>query len=140
SSPDVPSRIGLDGTGYYLGTDGLLSGEYYVQYTYTNEFNATTSLTKRITVYAAPAAAIAVDNACQEEPVQFTDQSTIPNNTLGGAIVGWLWDFDDQDLLNSNQNPMYTHQDPDIYDVTLTVTTDQGCSNTELRQVVIGPP
>jgi PKD repeat protein len=140
SSPDVPSRIGLDATGYYLDTDGLISGQYYIQYTYTNEFNATSVLIKRVTVYAAPVAAIDAANACEEVPVQFTDLSTIPGNTLGGSITEWLWDFDDQDLLNSTQNPTYIFQDADVYDVTLTVTTDQGCTNTATRQIIIGPP
>src|SRR5690606_15119216 len=140
TSPDVPSRIGLDATGYYLDTDGLTSGEYYIQYTYTNSLGATSVLIKRVTVYASPVAAIDVDNACQEEPVQFTDLSTIPNNTLGGMITGWLWDFDDQDLQNSMQNPTYTYANANVYDVSLTVTTNQGCSNTAVKQLVIGPP
>lgn len=140
TSPDIPARIGLDASGYYLDTDGLLSGQYYIQYTYTNSFGATSVLIKRITVYASPVAAIAADNACQQEPVQFTDLSTIPDNTLGGVITGWVWDFDDQDLQNSTQNPTYTYTNPDVYDVRLTVTTNQGCTDTTVKQLVIGPP
>src|SRR5690606_6260694 len=122
TSPDIQSRIGFDANGYYIDTDGLISGEYYVQYTYTNSSSATSTLIKRITVYAAPVAVIGANNACVDDAIQFNDLSTIPNNTNGGIINKWLWDLDDKDLLSSVQNPVYTYETAGIYDVSLTVT------------------
>jgi plastocyanin len=56
--------------------------------------------------------------------VQFTDLST----TTGSPIVSWDWDFDDGDV-SSQQNPLHTFPDIDNYNVTLTITTANGCSN-----------
>src|SRR5690606_23359110 len=80
------------------------------------------------------------NNACVDDAIQFNDLSTIPNNTNGGIINKWLWDLDDKDLLSSVQNPVYTYETAGIYDVSLTVTTDQGCVSTVIKPVTAGPP
>jgi hypothetical protein len=140
SSPDIPARIGYDGSEYYLDTDGLAAGTYYIQYTYTNNVSATSSLIKEVTVYASPIASIVANNACENDLVQFTDASFIPPNVLGGVVDTWLWDFDDQDLQSPLQNPTYTYVNANIYDVSLTVTTNQGCTNSTVQSITVGPP
>ncbi len=142
STPDVSiaSRIGYDGTDYYLDTDGLAAGSYYIQYTYTNSASATSTLIKIVTVYQSPIASILANNACEDDIVQFTDTSIVPVNALGGIIDKWLWDFDDQDLNSPLQNPTYIYQVANIYDVVLTVTTNQGCVNSTLKSITVGPP
>ena len=142
STPDISiaSRIGYDGTDYYLDTDGLTAGSYYIQYTYTNSASATSTLIKIVTVYQSPIASIIANNACEGDIVQFTDASIVPVNALGGLIDEWLWDFDDQDLNSPLQNPTYSYQTANIYDVVLTVTTDQGCVNSTMKSITVGPP
>ncbi|MEM2878176.1 MAG: glycoside hydrolase family 2 TIM barrel-domain containing protein [Candidatus Hadarchaeales archaeon] len=53
--------------------------------------------------------------------VQFTDLSTDPD----GTIVRWYWDFGDGTTSNE-RNPLHLYEKDGIYDVTLTVTDDEG--------------
>jgi plastocyanin len=62
----------------------------------------------------------------QGQAVHFTDIST----STSGPIVSWFWNFDDGTTSNQ-QNPIHTFPDPDDhYDVTLTITTADGCTST----------
>lgn len=68
--------------------------------------------------------------------VTFTDQS----NDTDGTIVSWNWNFGDGNSL-SIQNPQHTYAYPDSYTVSLTVTDNDGASDTTSQNIiVIGPP
>lgn len=62
---------------------------------------------------------------CFGQAVSFTDESTIAAN---GTISSWLWDFGDGQT-SSQQNPSHTFASGGNYNVTLTVSTPAGCSN-----------
>lgn len=62
----------------------------------------------------------------------FTDQST----TGSGTINSWLWTFSDNTTAGQ-QHPSHTFPDYGTYDVTLTATNSNGCSNTITKQVSI---
>ena len=71
------------------------------------------------------------------EATQFTDQSSAP---AGSTIVGWHWDFGVNGVLSDTsnlQNPEFTYTLPGLYTVSLTTTTDNGCSNTITQPVQI---
>ncbi|MCK7540333.1 MAG: PKD domain-containing protein [Marinilabiliales bacterium] len=88
----------------------------------------------------APVAAFDYSNVtCAGQAVQFTDLS-LTNG--GGAILTWLWNFDDpgSGVFNTStlQNPSHIFTTPNVtYNVTLTVTSVGGCSNTITRPVFI---
>ena len=63
--------------------------------------------------------------------ITFTDSSSSGSAT----ITTWLWDFGDGSLSNE-QNPQYIFTTPGSYDISLTVTTDDG-SNTEVKTAAI---
>jgi PKD repeat protein len=54
--------------------------------------------------------------------VQFTAQAT------GGLydILAWTWDFGDGTPTSSERNPTHTYDNPGVYSVTLTITTETG--------------
>ena len=53
--------------------------------------------------------------------VNFTDETT------GGTVASWSWDFDDDGVEDSDeQNPSYTFVDGGDYTITLTVTNEAG--------------
>jgi PKD repeat protein len=54
----------------------------------------------------------------------FTDLSTVPGN---GIIDTWFWRFGDQNTNNTDQNPQHGYAQWGDYEVTLTVTTADGC-------------
>ncbi|MCW8926871.1 MAG: Ig-like domain-containing protein, partial [Xanthomonadales bacterium] len=69
--------------------------------------------------------------------VTFTDTSTDSD----GSIVNWAWDFDDTNT-SIQQNPVHTYGSYGSYDVTLTVTDDDGLTDdfTDTVTLVEPPP
>lgn len=63
-----------------------------------------------------------IKRGCIPLPVSFTDESTSTD-----SIVGWNWDFGDGNTSNQ-QDPINIYTTPGIYDVTLEVTTLNGCT------------
>lgn len=89
--------------------------------------SGTATATEYITVKTAPVVSFNSDiyNGCGPVNVQFKDMSTITSGTMNS----WSWNFGDGDVSNS-QNPVYTYQNAGNYNVSLTVTSDNGCSST----------
>jgi gliding motility-associated-like protein len=73
-----------------------------------------------------------VNSACFGSPLQFTDQSA------GGPFASWLWNFGDG-TLGVVQNPTHTYALPSTYSVSLTVTTQGGCSGTITNTLTVYP-
>jgi PKD repeat protein len=103
----------------------------YVQGAYTVSLNVTTTdgcthtLNRDVTILEGPQAAFsAVYDAGQNAQV-FTDQSTI----LSGNINQYEWNYGDASPNEFIQNPTHSYQNAGSYLVTLTVTSDNGCSN-----------
>ncbi|TXB63664.1 PKD domain-containing protein, partial [Vicingus serpentipes] len=73
---------------------------------------------------------------CAPIEVIFNDLSTTPID----SIVSWNWDFGDGEISNE-QNPSHTYLTSGNYDVTLTVSTDEGCvnNNTIINSVTVHP-
>jgi len=71
---------------------------------------------------------------CAPFTISFTDISTV----VGGSIVEWFWDFGDG--TNSTlSNPTHIYNDGNDYDVTLTVTSSDGCSSTTVNPITVFP-
>ncbi len=64
--------------------------------------------------------------------VNFTDGSTDD-----GLVVGWSWDFGDGSSLSTLQNPSHTYADNGTYTVTLTVTDDDGATDSTSQDVPV---
>lgn len=79
-----------------------------------------------------PVADFTFTSQCISTPISFTDQSTFS----AGNITTWSWDFDDGDTSNQ-QNPTHGYNQPGIYDVTLTVESDDGCTHSVTQQVEV---
>lgn len=78
-----------------------------------------------------------VPDVCEWERAMLRDMSTI----VDGYIAQWYWQFDDQ--VSTLQNPTIYYPDAGVYDVTLTVTSDRGCSATSTFPdliTVVGSP
>jgi len=81
-----------------------------------------------VTVNPVPVPQLSSDQqtGCVPLAVNFTDQS----NVSSGTITGWLWDFGDGSPTSTQQNPSHTYTTVGVYNVTLTVTTAAGCTQT----------
>ncbi|MFN6228142.1 MAG: PKD domain-containing protein, partial [Bacteroidota bacterium] len=84
-----------------------------------------------VTVWPLPTAAYTTNSpVCQEGVITFTDQS-VPNV---GTLTSWQWNFNDpvSGALNTStqQNPSHFFSTAGTFNVTLTVTTSNGCVST----------
>ncbi|MEM7368481.1 MAG: PKD domain-containing protein [Bacteroidota bacterium] len=74
---------------------------------------------------------------CPGVPTSFGDSSA---TTSSSTPVSWIWDFGDGSPNSFDQNPTHAYDSAGFYDVTLTVTDDQGCSDVLLKQNYIWLP
>jgi gliding motility-associated-like protein len=110
------------------------AGTYNVTLTVSTPSNCSHTVNKSVTVDAAPVANFNFSDVCLNAPSNFTDAST--SNV--GAINQWSWNFGDGN--NSNQqNPSHTYTSEGTYDITLTVTSANGCPNSITKQTTIFP-
>ncbi|MGC3946952.1 MAG: PKD domain-containing protein [Chryseolinea sp.] len=141
-SAELVPRIAYDGTEWKLNTNGLLAGTYQLQYIFTNEYNATDTLTKDLIVFSAPQAIITVGNNCIEDVLTFTQASTIPNNLSGGTIINWNWLYDEgsNGSTGTTAEPQYQYIDPGSKNISLEVVTNQACRSKAVKTIVVGQP
>jgi len=110
------------------------AGTYNVTLTVTDSHGCSDTKTEEnyITSNEGPTAAFSSNLTRCSLTVQFTDESTAGSN----PIDSWYWDFGDGN--NSTlENPSHTYGAPGTYNVTLTVTDEHGCSDTETKTVTV---
>lgn len=106
------------------------NGIYTVSLTATNSDGCSSTFTEADYINVSLTEADFLPDAfgfCQPLEVNFSDSST-----SGTPISSWEWDFGDGGT-SSLQNPTYTYLDTGIYDVSLVITNDLGCTDTITR-------
>lgn len=107
------------------------SGTLAIQLIVFSDNGCPDTLAQSITIYDKPNVNFGLQNACfNQQPVQFTDSSTVNN----GTIVGSLWDFGDGNT-STALHPQHQYAQAGIYPVVLTKTSSNGCVDS-LRQLV----
>ncbi len=108
-------------------------GNYVISLVTASSGGCADTLTDTILISTTPVASFLSPSAvCSMTGMQFTDQST---DSLG-TISQWLWDFGNGDTLTT-QNPMYAYPSGGTFNVSLTVTSAQGCSASTNSQLLI---
>src|SRR5690606_892556 len=124
---------------YKLRTDALETSEYTIIYEYTNEFGATNPVARVIRVTASPTSIIDVANSCISSDITFTESSVIlGTNLYASTITQYQWEFGDGNG-STSQEPTYQYALPNSYNVTLRVTTNEGCFNESMKTLRVGP-
>ncbi|MEQ8808660.1 MAG: PKD domain-containing protein, partial [Imperialibacter sp.] len=109
-------------------------GDYQVSLTVTNDLGCETTFTEKVAISAIPKPDFKHDLACSGAAVQFTDQSTAEN----ANITEWSWDF--AGLGTSNErNPIFEFPTAGKYTVTLSVSSNYGCSKILTREIDVLP-
>lgn len=110
-------------------------GTYSVTLTVTDDGGATNSKTESVTVSAPvtnqpPTAGFTFST--NELTATFTDSSS----DADGTITAWSWDFGDG-VISTAQSPNHTYATAGTYNVTLTVTDDDGATDSETKSVTV---
>ncbi len=138
---------------WYFG-DGATSAEQNPSHTFPGPGKYTVSLvtTKsngndcdsqdstyiEVEVFPNPVADFTYEVACSNESTRFKDASKA---TTGESMVAWNWNFGDG-TTSTEQNPAHRYKSPGTYNVTLSVTSKNGCVSEVLtREVtILAPP
>lgn len=95
------------------------------------------TITRSIYINPSPIAIFTNNYACENEAVDFIDNSFIAS----GSIVSWSWNFNNGQGNSILQNPSFIFGNEGSYPVLLTITSDSGCVDTLTHYVsVLGGP
>jgi len=105
--------------------------KYFVEITDANGCKSIDSVV--VFTNPLPQVDFTVDERCFGNFAAFTDQSQISK----GSISSWDWSFGDGSGTANVQNPAYQYATAGIFEVTLVVTTSEGCIDSISKQVEI---
>ncbi|MFP4622838.1 MAG: PKD domain-containing protein [Gemmatimonadota bacterium] len=113
-------------------------GTYTVTLTVTDDDGATDNESQSVTVSSSttnspPTASFTFTTS--DLTADFTDQSS----DTDGTIDSWAWDFGDG-ATSADQNPTHTYASGGTYTVTLTVTDDDGATDSASQDVTVTAP
>lgn len=116
------------------------AGNYTVMLTITDTAGCSNTASHLVSVSELPVAFFSFSEpTCFETTTIFNDLSY----ATGGYITEWEWIFGDGNTTTVTfpGNPHVEHQyaNAGVYNVTLNITTSEGCENTVTRQVVVAP-
>jgi len=115
---------------FYLWTPGgattqtitvTTAGQYSVVITNSNGCSGAVNTT--VMVNPLPQPGFSANGGCAGQPVNFTDTT----NLASGTISQWSWDFGDGNY-SLQQNPVHAYASSGSFVVTLSVTSDSGCT------------
>lgn len=112
-------------------------GTKVVRLTVTNALGCEVTVTDTIVISEAPVAAFQNTEACEGLPMQFTD---ITNISGQDSIVTWLWEFGDSSYISRLPNPLHVYDSAGSYNVTLQVTSINGCTDEVTQVVTVAEP
>ncbi len=111
-------------------------GTYPVNLSATNAAGCVNTNSKPITIYSKPQTNFSValpPFSCSGTPTQFTD---LTPNPFDSNITTWLWNFGEGGT-STLRNPQHTFVNAGGYNVSLTATTNFGCSSVLEKPVTI---
>ncbi|MDP2388424.1 MAG: PKD domain-containing protein [Bacteroidota bacterium] len=129
------ATIIASGADSYLWNTGSISPSITINPTSNTTYTVTGTLNGCVNIALCPVVVNPVPNVtfnsdikqgCAPVCVKFTDITSIPS----GTVVGWNWNFGNHAPGATIHNPSNCFNDPGIYDVSLTVTSDKGCVKT----------
>jgi PKD repeat protein len=116
----------------------LSPGTYTASLVIEDTSGCTNSISYPVTVNPLPTANFFHDGpTCLNDSVHFINISTSPN----GYITQWVWDFGDGTNLTVNfpddPNVSHMYSNPGTFQVTLSITDSDSCTNSTFRDVII---
>lgn len=143
SSGDIASYLWDLGNGQTRTTANVNEpytsfGNYMVSLQTTGTNGCISSTSKPITIYSKPKPDFSLDLppfSCSGTPSQFNDLTPSPTDS---NLSLWSWSFGDAaNGTAPTKNPAYNYSLAGSYDVSLTTTTNFGCTATKLKMIQI---
>ncbi|PIZ05662.1 MAG: hypothetical protein COY57_06085, partial [Flavobacteriales bacterium CG_4_10_14_0_8_um_filter_32_5] len=114
-------------------TNGYVSaGSYTAELMVQTADGCRDSTTKTVVVHPVPVANFSAASVCLSETTIFIESSTVTT----GTITNWAWDFGDGNT-SSLQQPTHLYATANTFNVSLTVTTDSGCTHNVVIPVTV---
>jgi PKD repeat protein len=107
------------------------AGTYQVKLVATSNGGCKDSTTTTVNVYPTPSASFSANDNCLNDITAFTNSSSISSGTLS-----YFWDFDNGSA-STLRNPNITYGVSGSYDVKLTATSSQGCTDSAVNTINI---
>ncbi|TVR78845.1 MAG: PKD domain-containing protein, partial [Chitinophagaceae bacterium] len=107
-------------------------GNYQVTLTVETNFGCVDSITETVSVNSLPEASFTSGITCIDNPVQFTNTSTISS----GNIQEYFWDFGDGNT-DTIENPLNIFTASGNFDVSLVAISDEGCADTVTQTIEV---
>ncbi|MFA5781415.1 MAG: PKD domain-containing protein, partial [Bacteroidales bacterium] len=111
------------------------AGTYPVVLTVKSVNGCIVTDTQNVVVHALPDADFNPDDACLGNPKLFNDGSTV---LAPDSIAQWLWNFGFAQT-STLQNPLVTFNDSGAYNVSLLVTSSEGCKDSVIHSINVFP-
>lgn len=108
-------------------------GNYAVTLIVTSVDGCKDTVTHTVSANPLPVANLSGNNVCLSTATTFTDLSTA-NDT----VANWNWNFGDT-ASSALQNPTHIYVTHGTYSVSLTVTNNFGCKDTNITTVIVHP-
>ncbi|PID94024.1 MAG: hypothetical protein CSA95_05130 [Bacteroidetes bacterium] len=121
-------------TPYHLIVTPYETSEYNLTYVGDEFCDGTAVGSATIYVHPQPVSHYSSEGICEAEETLFFNEATIPNP---GNIVSYWWDFDDNGATSSEENPAYIFSSNGDFEVSLTVTSNEGCTDVYTETVSI---
>lgn len=110
-------------------------GTYEITLLLTNENNCVDTFQYEVVIFPLADFAASADVACIGNETQFNNNTQVQS----GSVTSWSWDFGDASGTSSEPAPQYTYNEVGTYDVSLSATTDQGCSSDTVVEALVTP-
>ena len=101
----------------------------------TSNVGCIATQTLQVQIFSIPQAAFSGSGACQNFPLSFLNQSSA---SQGSTLASNYWNFGDGNYSLAG-SPIHSYSLSGTYSVSLTVTSNQGCSATVQLPVIIHP-
>ena len=103
--------------------------------THSSNLGCADTLKKTVTIFPMPVASFSLADVCLHLPMNFYDSSTVSS----GTITAWSWSFGDGSPLLTTQNPSHTYLSDGTKNISLIVTTNNGCKDTATKTGTVHP-
>lgn len=113
----------------------MQAGDYQVKLYVQSANGCNDTVTQTINVAPKPVVDFSHSNGCAADTVHFIS-STFVNTT---STASWYWEFGDSQI-STDADPYHVYAAPGTYTVTLTITNQNGCTNSKTRQVQVTAP